>query len=49
MVGTLIAGVAVEGDINSDGGIALVAAASFLGLILASALLRFWLADYRKR
>ena len=49
MVGTLIAGVAVEGDINSDGGIALVAAASFLGLILASALPRFWLADYRKR
>jgi len=48
MVGTLLTGVAMEGQINSDGGIALVAAASFLALVLASALLRFWLGDYRK-
>jgi hypothetical protein len=49
MVGTLLAGVAFEGNLNSAGGIALVAAASFLTLVLASAMLRFWLADYRKR
>ena len=48
MVGTLLTGVAMEGGLNSDGGIALVAAAAFLVLVLASALLRFWLRDYRK-
>jgi hypothetical protein len=48
MVGTMLAGVAMEGQINSDGGILLVAAAAFLALVLASAVMRFWLGDYRK-
>ena len=48
MVGTLLTRIAVAGQINSNGGLALVAAAAFLALILASALLRFWLGDYRK-
>lgn len=48
MVGTLLTRIAVAGQINSNGGLALVAAAAFLALVLASALLRFWLGDYRK-
>lgn len=48
MVAMLLTRVAVQGQINSDGGLALVAAAAFLALVLASALLRFWLGDYRK-
>nr|WP_315594839.1 hypothetical protein [uncultured Cupriavidus sp.] len=48
MVGTLLTRIAIAGQINSNGGLALVAAAAFLALILASALLRFWLGEYRK-
>lgn len=48
MVATLLTRVAVDGQINSNGGLALVAAAAFLLLVLASAVLRFWLGDYRK-
>ncbi len=48
LVGTLLARVAIDGRLDSDGGLALVAAAAFLTLVLASALLRFWLGDYRK-
>ena len=48
MVAALLTRVALAGQINSDGGLALVAAAAFLSLILASAVLRFWLGDYRK-
>ncbi|GJG96581.1 hypothetical protein [Cupriavidus pauculus] len=48
MVGVLLTRAALAGQINSNGGLALVAAAAFLGLVVASALLRFWLGDYRK-
>ncbi|RZT41434.1 hypothetical protein [Cupriavidus agavae] len=48
MVVMLLTRIAMAGQINSDGGLALVAAAAFLGLVLASALLRFWFSDYRK-
>lgn len=48
VVGSLLARIALDGQINSERGIALVAAAAFLALVLASALLRFWLSDYRK-
>ncbi|MGO4303805.1 MULTISPECIES: hypothetical protein [unclassified Cupriavidus] len=48
VVGSLLARTAITGQINSHGGVALVAAAAFLTLVLASALLRFWLSDYRK-
>lgn len=48
MVGTLLTRIAIAGQINSNGGLALVAAAAFLALVLASALLRFWLGEYRK-
>lgn len=47
LVGVLLARVAMAGQINTDGGLALVAAAAFLALVLASAVLRFWLGDYR--
>lgn len=48
MVGSLLARVAINGQLDSNGGVALVAAAAFLMLLLASALLRFWISDYRK-
>ena len=48
MVGSLLARVALNGQLDSNGGVALVAAAAFLMLLLASALLRFWISDYRK-
>lgn len=48
MVAILITRMAVDGNINSDGGLALVAAAAFLALVFASAALRFWLGEYRK-
>lgn len=48
LVVTAIVRLAVNGQINSDAGLAMVAAAAFLGLVFASALLRFYLSDYRK-
>ncbi len=48
MVGILLTRLVVAGQINSNGGLALVAAAAFLGLVLVSAVLRFWLGEYRK-
>ncbi|WP_137925708.1 hypothetical protein [Cupriavidus sp. 2SB] len=48
MVAMLLVRIALAGQINSDGGLALVAAAAFLVLLFVSALLRFWLGDYRK-
>jgi len=48
MVGTLLVSVAIEGQINSNAGLALVAAAAFLALVLVSAVLRFWVSHKRK-
>ncbi|CAG2127597.1 hypothetical protein [Cupriavidus plantarum] len=48
LVLTVLVRLAVDGQINSAAGLAMVAAAAFLGLVLASALLRFYLSDYRK-
>ncbi|WP_454764600.1 hypothetical protein [Cupriavidus campinensis] len=48
MVGTMLVSLALDGQIDTGTGLALVAAAAFLGLVLASAVLRFWLSHKRK-
>ena len=48
LVTTVLVRLAVVGQIDSEAGLAMVAAAAFLGLVVASALLRFYLSDYRK-
>lgn len=49
MVGTWLLRLGVAGQINTPAGQALVVAAAFLGTVLVSALLRFYLKEYRKR
>lgn len=44
----VLARLATAGQLNSDAGLAMVAATAFLALVLASALLRFYLSEYRK-
>ncbi|MCY1463724.1 hypothetical protein D9M71_816610 [compost metagenome] len=49
MVGTWLFRLGVAGQLNTDAGQALVVAAGFLTTLLLSALLRFYLKEYRKR
>ncbi|WP_432257818.1 hypothetical protein [Cupriavidus sp. TMH.W2] len=49
MIGTWLFRLGVAGQINTPPGQALVLAAAFLGTVLVSALLRFYLKEYRKR
>lgn len=48
MVGTMLVNLALNGQINTNAGLALVAAAAFLALVLASAVLRFFLHNKSK-
>jgi hypothetical protein len=48
-VGTWLFRLAVAGQIDSPAGNAMVVAAAFLTTVLMSALLRFYLSEYRKR
>lgn len=48
MVGTWLVRLAVAGQIETPAGHAMIVAAFCLVLVLASALVRFWLNDYRK-
>lgn len=43
-----IVGMAVDGQLDTPAGQAMVIAAAFLALVIASALLRFYLSDFRK-
>lgn len=47
VVGRLV-GLGLDGQIGSPAGQAMVVAAAFLGLLLASALVRFYFNEYRK-
>lgn len=49
MVGTWLFRLGLAGQIDTPPGQALLVAAAFLGTLLASALLRFYLKEYRKR
>ncbi|MNT91946.1 hypothetical protein D3C72_2331310 [compost metagenome] len=49
MVGTWLFRLGVAGQLDTPAGQALVVAAAFLGTLLLSALLRFYLKEYRKR
>ncbi|WP_434033503.1 hypothetical protein [Cupriavidus sp. a3] len=49
MVGTWLFRLGVAGQLDTDAGQALVVAAGFLAKLLLSALLRFYLKEYRKR
>ncbi len=48
-VGTWLLRLGVAGQLDTSAGHAMVIAAAFLTLLLVSALLRFYLSDYRKR